>query len=545
MTKARNRPSNDAWMLIAYLPIVEFLDDDKIRTTLTNRLWHQCIRIVVSTLIEPGINGRHICDSVGHVRHCYPLVAGHLGDLPEQCLVTIASRATSPVAIVSSSQFGDPTPRPPRTREWILQQVDACCALVDATNVKAYQKVAKEKGLNGVHVPYWIDLPKYQPELVVCPDILHGVVRFWRDHPLAWSRKLVNAKEYDKRLTSLQYIPGYRHFKSGISHLSQWTGREDRELQRVHIAIIADCPKINPTVLRNQRAFHDFLYLVQYNFHSDATLDYMRGALETFHATKNEYIKNGARSLAHFKIPKMFELQRYEEFIRLKGSAPQYSTEITESLHRPLVKELYHLTNHKEFIFQMCRRLSRSERLGFHKEFSTWCQEQDRQSQLQKLYQAYTPGYRRRAMDLHPPISEETQENEQRIPVRMRFEASRLWLALKPHHSKQSVLAVAAQYGLPDLPEKLQHFLRANLQGDPHGQEESMDVQFIDVWRKLRIHISDVQDEDAHSQDHSVEAIPPSESLPYGRCHCVLVHDTNEAEATGIAGLSCTHILRC
>jgi hypothetical protein len=537
-SKARNRPSERAWVLIAYIPSPEFLDADKIRGTLINRVYHQCMRIILGSLVNAGLNGVRIVDSKGHIRHCHLVVAGHLADLPEQHLIAVASRSTSPFAIVWSCNFGDPTPRPPRTREWILAQIRAACEEADPHDINRYQDFARKRGLNGVHRPFWADLPRYQPELVSCPDILHGVIGFWRAHLLKWTRTLVSLEEYDWRLMSLQPVVGYRHFRSGIKHLSQWTGREDRELQRVHIAITANCPRVNSRVMQNQRAFHDFLYLVQYQSHSELTLDYLNKALHDFHRTKDEYIKAGVRRgqrtiIQHMNIPKLFGLSHFVDHIRMMGSSSQYSTEIVESLHRSMAKLPYASTNHKGFVSQMCRRLTGSERLAHQEEFLRWCHEQDQVSRLESLFQAYTPGYRARMIEKH----QEKEENLDQRKVRSRIQQSRLWLAVTPYQHRREIQDISIEYGLPDLVDALYLFHHSTIETDQRSTV-ALHVDFIDVWRKLRIRVGNVQDDDQISQEHQIEAIPPSDSLPYGRCHCVLVHDSVEAEATGIEGNS-------
>ena len=97
--------------------------------------------------------------------------------------------------------------------------------------------------LSGVHKPFWEDLPGYEAHLCLAPDLFHGVIRFGRDHMLKWTKRLVGVTEFDARLKVLQDIPGFRSFKKGINHLSQLTGREDREIQRVTVPLIAGAPK--------------------------------------------------------------------------------------------------------------------------------------------------------------------------------------------------------------------------------------------------------------------------------------------------------------
>ncbi len=117
----------------------------------------------------------------------------------------------------------------------------------------------------------------------------------WRDHVLKWVRYLVGVKELDCRIKALQPLIGMRHFANGISHLSQWSGREDRELQRILIVAIAGSPRIDVNTMRCLRAFHDFLYLAQYRSHTTTTLGYLEQSFTVFHQLKKIFIQNKAR----------------------------------------------------------------------------------------------------------------------------------------------------------------------------------------------------------------------------------------------------------
>lgn len=63
----------------------------------------------------------------------------------------------------------------------------------------------------------------------------------------------------------------------------------------------------------------------------------------------------------------------------------------------------------------------------------------------------------------------------------------------------------------------------------------------MDVWLHLRIRLASIQDDSELADPKTVQAHPPIKSKdghysPSGRCHCVLVHDTEEAQAVGIRG---------
>ncbi|PVF91461.1 hypothetical protein CPB86DRAFT_677541, partial [Serendipita vermifera] len=175
---------------------------------------------------------------------------------------------------------------------------------------------------------------------------------------------------FDKRLRVLQPVVGHRHFKNGIVATHQWTGRDDRELLRVAVAVAAGATGIEDSAIEALRAINDFIYLAQLRSHSDGTLALLDKALETFHDTKSIFIRNGARRYKNrevngFKIPKLSALIHYARLVAQKGSCPQWSTEVTERCHQPLLKDAYRSTNRRDFAWQMCRYLDRRERVEY------------------------------------------------------------------------------------------------------------------------------------------------------------------------------------
>jgi Plavaka transposase len=537
-SRIRNKASHGAWMLIAYIPTVNFLDEDDVRGTIINRMYHHCMEIVVHTLIKPGHYGVRLIDSQGAIRHCYPRVAAHLADYPEQCLVNVAKRWSSPNTIADYDTLDSRAVHPPRDRDWILEQIQELRDIVSPDNIKKWQVEARKLGLNGVHQPYWRNLPGYRPELAACPDIMHGVIKCWKDHVFAWSRELVGPPEYDARLRAIQPVPGYRHFNSGVLHLSQLTCREDRELQRTHVAIVAGSQKVTPKVIQNLRAFQDLAYIIQYRNHSPETLQYAKDAEKAFSETLQEYVRLGVRTgakghiIPHFKIPKFYTLRVFTSHIEEMGSSPQFSTEVIESNHRRMAKDPYKLTNRRNFAAQMCRRLDRDERIGIHQQLLDWCAEQDKQDAISSSLAMYSPKFRREAMDWHAEVLREPER------VKARIQKARYWLSDRPHIAHIDDAVIAQLYHLYDLPQKLRLHIWRSL--TPQDRvllgEDAPTVAYLDVWRKLRIRTPDVQDDDLVSQAHSIEAVPPSTAFPYGHCHCVLIKWDDQAQAQGIEG---------
>jgi hypothetical protein len=414
-------------------------------------------------------------DSKGGIRFCFPLLAAHIADYPEQILVACAAGNNSPVTTAGFYQLDDSTPCPPRTYSWTMRQIGCATRMVDPADMTAYHQVAKDLGLSDVYEPYWKDFPRFQPELAISPDILHGLIRFWRDHLLKWIIRLVGKDELDNRLKALQRVPGWRYFKNGIKNLSQWTGREDRELQRTLVAVVANAPKVDNEVMRCLRAYHDFLYIAQYRSHSNVTIGYLNDALRIFHATKKIFITNKSRRgkydvIPHFRIPKLVGLHAYARHIPEMGSSPQFSTEIVESLHRPMAKDPYRATNRKDFVGQMCRVMDRVERIQFSLEFLIWAVVEMRRRTIEQEFASHSPGYQQTVMNV--------REEHYIVKSRVKQHIEGLTVNKRPALIRKFGPDVLVSYQITDFAGALARYLASNHQNIDAVHGESLTTVF-------------------------------------------------------------------
>jgi hypothetical protein len=548
--KVRNTPSKNAWMIIAYLPVVDFVegvDNSTRNSTLINRLFHECMEYLTKPLIGPGNHGIKWSDSFGDMRSCYPFIAAYLGDHPEQALIACSPQNVSPTTMAGAKQLDDPTPHPPRSGDWILNQITKACRQTDPKHLDQYYNTALKYRLNTVYEPFWRNLPKFEPHICISPDLLHGPIKFWRDHLFTWIQRLIGTDEFDARLRVIQPTRGYRHFHRGIGHLTQWTGREDRELQRVTVAIAAGAPKISGEVMENIRAYHDFLYLIQYRSQSDSTIKYIKDALAAFHETKDVYIKENVRygrkksnQMKHFNIPKLAAFHSYAIHIPEMGTSPQFSTEITEHNHKFMAKTAYLATNGKEYGSQMCRFLDRTDRLLQVQEFADWCRERVEKRWMDNMLEQFpgSPSYQDQIRE-----TAQSTRDEGLMKEKGRDKAARLWVTITPHATQRNIWSLSKEYQLPDLREAITVYLSSTAQrqtlqtnSEPSGAALPK-VNWVDVWNNLKIRAPDIQDQSECSVPHTVEALPPSTNFPYGHCHCVLVHISPEAKLTRIQGM--------
>ncbi|KAF8987341.1 hypothetical protein BDZ89DRAFT_1202723, partial [Hymenopellis radicata] len=163
--------------------------------------------------------------------------------------------------------------------------------------------------------------------------------------------------------------PGLRHFKEGISNVSQWTGAEHKAMEQVFVGLIAGA--VDKRVLMAVKSAVDFIFFASLQSHTSESLVRLQQALDDFHEYKVVFVEKEIRD--HFNIPKIHSMQHYVALIRLFGSADGFNTESPERLHIDYAKDAYRASNKKDYTIQMTVWLSRQEAVDRFVAFLNWC----------------------------------------------------------------------------------------------------------------------------------------------------------------------------
>jgi hypothetical protein len=277
---------------------------------------------------------------------------------------------------------------------------------------------------------------------------------------------------------------------------------------------------------------HDFIYLAQYKVHSEKTLDYMKKALHQFHQHKQQFIEHNAcrgksHTMKHFKIPKLYALLTFTAHIRSMGTLPQFSTEITESCHQTMAKQAYRATNKRDFEKQMCGYLDRCDRVSFMKELLHWWKIQENCDAVEEAIRDQPSDYQTLARAL---LLDDT--DEEMLQATGSQGREHIWHNVNPHNSKRSLEQICNIYCLPNFLRDLNDYL-VSLKASAWPISENV----VDTWLNCRIQLPLIQEEDEQAAVRTIQALPPSASLPYGRCSCVLIRTGQSARSTGLKGL--------
>ncbi|QRV96338.1 hypothetical protein RhiJN_24356 [Ceratobasidium sp. AG-Ba] len=161
---------------------------------------------------------------------------------------------------------------------------------------------------------------------------------------------------------------GMRHFKNGIWSVSQWTGRELKEMAKVLLLIIAS---EDNEVVTAARALLDFVYLAHASSLKDTELAAMENALRTFHEFKIIFWQYGAVSTkkGFHGIPKIHMISHYVYIICQLGTPDGYNTETSERLHIDFAKLGYRASNKVNATKQMALYIQRLEALAMHESY--------------------------------------------------------------------------------------------------------------------------------------------------------------------------------
>ncbi|QRW03427.1 plasma membrane ATPase 4 [Ceratobasidium sp. AG-Ba] len=360
--RLRRRTSKRANVLLGYLPVpkLDCESNEEQRRYHRRNLFHTCMRTMLEPLAEACKTGVEVVCADGNIRRIYPVLAAYIADFIEQCKVACIKQTHCPLCSVDPREKGNLGNAPPRTHNDIIK------AIKDHRGEGSAR--FERLGLYDVN-PFWKDFPYLRVDCLMTPDLLHQLHKgVLKDHLTKWITNLIGDQTIDERHATMPEYHGMRHFKNGITRVSQWTGRELKEMAKTLLPLISDMDR---WVVAAARALLDFAYLAHSSSLSDAELQAMEESLHTFHANKDTFQELGALKTrdGFHGIPKVHMIQHYVNLIRMLGTPDGYNTETSERLHIDFAKMGHWASNKVNAIKQMAMYIQRLEAIAMHEEY--------------------------------------------------------------------------------------------------------------------------------------------------------------------------------
>jgi hypothetical protein len=335
--------------------------------------------------------------------------------------------------------------------------------------------------LAGVDEPFWKDLPYTDICKVICQDTLHGLHKAFKDHTAQWSINRITPFEIDNRVRRMPKSPGFRHFSGGISKISQWSGREAKDLERIFLSVLPGAQ--TPGAIIATRAELDFIYTAGWKMLGDDDLKRMRDFNSQFHRHKDAFLRTedyGGRELDHFNIPKIHGRHHYPDNICWLAAPHNYSTEISERYHIEIAKKAHKATNRKDYLKQMLLWLTRQEKIHLRGLFFRWSlNEWSRPSNTDNQCDGFLPDSdiiegdesEREVQGEGNSMVDGEEDQETSLVSQMQVTPSLKTsctmkaatvshsLATRPHYSRQPLSWIMQNYGIPQLETALKTYL--------------------------------------------------------------------------------------
>ncbi|KIJ55985.1 hypothetical protein M422DRAFT_150938 [Sphaerobolus stellatus SS14] len=525
----RRQTSQRAMILLGYIPVTK-LDclSPRPRQGGAYRLFHYCMSVVLKPLVEAAINGVDIVCADNKIRRVYPILAAYIADFPEQCLVAAVKECDCPICEIDPAFRGEPFKADIRNPETVLE-------ILYPWGTEEERQEFIQLGLCPIPEPFWAKLPHANIFTCFTPDLLHQLHKgVFKDHLVKWCIKVAEggAAEIDRRFKCMPKHLALRHFHKGISTISQWTGREYKEMERVFAGLIWGA--VPADVAAVARAIIDFIYYASFTSHSTETLWRLQDALDTFHKYKKVFVTSNIRE--HFRIPKIHMMEHYVSLIRLKGTTDGYNTEQSERLHIDCAKDGYRASNKKEYTQQMVTYLTRQEYIHSFTTYLEW-----REGISSEVWEVNED--QEVVADpesLAPQLKALQLSDKETESITSQYGLT--WhITKKPSSPNTAVETLITDYGAVDIIPELTKYLDDNV---PECRITPTQYDQYDVYNKIIAEIPAVQQ---LTNERLRDVIRVSPGVPSkGRkkaepAHfdCVLVHARPDAEDVGLHGKCC------
>ncbi|KAF8597824.1 hypothetical protein BDV93DRAFT_452224 [Ceratobasidium sp. AG-I] len=535
----RRQESSRTTIVLAYLPVTKLAGYSKSqRQLLLQELFHQSMAHVLKPLELAGQHGVEMEGADGMIRTTHPIYATHLADYQEQVQIACVKGCRCPMCQATRERIGALERHAPR----------------DTLETAHAIRTGSDSNLNSVTLPFWERLPFVRLQSLFAPDILHQLLKgMFKDHLFSWCLEVINNSiEVDRRFKCLPRYPGLRHFRNGVTRISQWTGNEFRAMVRVILGVVFQAPNMTSDALTAIRAFLDFLYTSGYDYHDNASLEAMENSLRKFHSLKEEF--GSAVPTNSWMIPKLHSMSHYAELSKALGAPVHFTTDQSEHMHIRAAKIPYRKSNRgRSFPKQMVQRLEMSERIAEQNDYFQWRSERESDCVAGDTSDSASEDGDSIYTDASDEGKISTKDDDSDSDTEYNEVAATYLFPIRPTIPNISLARVIQEYGAPDLLRQLQlYYLRSS--DNPAARQRVVGYELpplsfltVDLYKQFRVNLDAPPYNPKTKLCLTIKADPKGGEAIRGRkkpYHSVVLVDENRTNNNrrGINGYRCATV---
>ncbi|KAH9907674.1 uncharacterized protein B0H18DRAFT_898122 [Fomitopsis serialis] len=381
------RAHRNAVRVVAFLAIAKCEKKHKNTAafrTFKRQLYHASVSAVLDPL-RPAMKTPEVvrCPD-SHFRRAIYGVGPNLMDYPEQALAACIVEGWCPVCPGHCNHLDDGFAQGRRSQELNEE-------LVRSFDAKS---LWEEYGIVANVIPYTNDFPRADIHELLSGDLLHQVIKPFKDHVVDWTIEYLKIEhgegrageildEIDRRkpkhshtyamsrivvhdrIAAMPPFVGLRHFHQG-RNFKQWTGDDSRALMKVSRLGLIWLAAIKGLVPRElvcmAHEYLEFAYRIRHPIQTDKKLDECEAHLAEYHRHR-EFLRNAGVRPDGFSIPRQHAHGHTPRHTWNFGALYGLCTSLTESKHIKAVKEPWRRSNRYHALGQMLLTNQRLDKL--------------------------------------------------------------------------------------------------------------------------------------------------------------------------------------
>ncbi|KIM63477.1 hypothetical protein SCLCIDRAFT_117083 [Scleroderma citrinum Foug A] len=250
-------------ILLGYIPVGKFNNfSEKTQPIAQYQLFHHCMALILASLVNMGQSGIKMMCTDSTICWIFPILTAYLANYPEQCLIACCMENRCPLCKIDPNagvNICGPKCDMPELLDLLV-----CHESQSSTVLRQEMKII---GLCPVYPPFWKDLPHTDIFQAFTPDLLHQLHKgVFKEHLVKWSMAIISDEEINARFKCMTLHPRLWQFKNGISSVSQWTGKEHKEMQKAFMGLVAGGTE--PCFVQAVQAVTNFIFYSSLRSHT-------------------------------------------------------------------------------------------------------------------------------------------------------------------------------------------------------------------------------------------------------------------------------------